>query len=72
MDNLTSLPFFLFDLQEAFLYIYSWESLLDLKNEKYMVSYLGRAQLFLPLAIVFILEYLSSGHKLWLLSLGPI
>ena len=52
--------------------MYSWESLLDLENDKHMVSYLGRAQLLLLLAFVFILEYLSIGHKLQLLILGPI
>ena len=46
----------------------SREGLLDLTNEKYVVSYLGRAQLLL----LFILEFLSSGDKLQLLSLGPI
>ena len=64
MSNLTALPF---DLQEAFLRIYSWECLLDLENEKYVVSLLGRAQLLL-----FILEYLSTGDELQLFSLGPI
>ena len=64
MSNLTALPF---DLQEAFLCIYSWECLLDLENEKYVVSHLGRAQLLL-----FILEYLSTGDELQLFSLGPI
>ena len=41
--RLTSLPF---DLQGAFLHMYSREGLLDLENEKYVVSvvYLGRAQ----------------------------
>ena len=33
----------LFDLQEAFLFKYGQEGLLDLENEKYEVSYLGRA-----------------------------
>ena len=46
----------------------SWEGLLDLENEEYVVSCLGTAQLLL----LFILEYLSTGDKLQLLSLGPI
>ena len=46
----------------------SQEGLLDLENEEYMVSYLGRAQLLL----LFILEYLFTGDRLQLLSLGPI
>ena len=49
----------------------SQEGLHDFQNEKYMVSYLGRAQLLLPPAIVF-LEYLSREDKLQLGSLGPI
>lgn len=36
------------------------------------IFYLGRAQLVLPLTIVFILEYLSMGDKFQLISLGPI
>ena len=38
--------------------MYSWECLLDLSNEKYVVAvfYLGRAQIF----FLFILEYLST------------
>ena len=63
MSRLTALPF---DLQEAFLCMYSWECLLDLENEKYEVFHLGRAQLLL------ILEYLSTGDELQLFSLGPI
>ena len=50
----------------------SQEGLHDFQNEEYMVSYLGIAQLLLLLAFVFILEYLSIGHKLQLLILGPI
>ena len=64
MNRLTALPF---DLQEVFLRMYIWECLLDLENEKYVVSHLGRAQLLL-----FILEYLSTGDELQLFSLGPI
>ena len=46
----------------------SWEGFLDLKNEKYMVSlslisYMGRAQLLLSPAIIFMLEYLFTGVK---------
>lgn len=63
MSRLTALPF---DLQEAFLGMYSWECLLDLENEKYEVFHLGRAQLLL------ILEYLSTGDELQLLSLGSV
>ena len=33
--------------------------------------YLGKAQVLLTSAIIFILEYLSTGDKLQLLSLGP-
>ena len=36
------------------------------------ISYLGKAQFLLPLAIVFVLEYLSSGEKLHLFSLRLI
>ena len=48
--------------------MHSWEGLLDLKNEKYMVSlslisYTGRAQLLLSPAIIFMLEYLFTGLK---------
>ena len=48
--------------------MHSWEGLLDLKNEKYMVSlslisYTGRAQLLLSPAIIFMLEYLFTGVK---------
>ena len=52
----------LFLAPEAFLCWCSQEGLLDLKNEKYVVSisYLGRTQLLLVPAIVFILEYLST------------
>ena len=64
MNRLTARPF---DLQEVFLRMYSWECLLDLEKEKYVVSHLGRAQLLL-----FILEYLSTGDDLQLFSLGPI
>ena len=64
MNRLTARPF---DLQEVFLRMYSWECLLDLEKEKYVVSHLGRAQLLL-----FILEYLSTGDELQLFSLGPI
>ena len=46
----------------------SWEHLLDLEKEKNVVSYLNSVQLFL----LFILQYLSTGNKFWLLSLGPI
>ena len=46
----------------------SREGLLDLENEKHVVSYLGRAQLLL----LFILEYLPTGDKLQLFHLGPI
>ena len=51
--------------------MYSWEGLLDLENEKYVVSvfYLGGLSSSLPPAI---LEYLSTGDKLQLVSLGPI
>ena len=51
--------------------MYSLEGLLDLENEKYVVSvfYLGRPQ---PLLLYFISECLSTGDKLQLLSLGPI
>ena len=46
----------------------SWEDLLDLKNEKYMVSlslisYMGRAQLLLSPALIFVLEYLFTEVK---------
>ena len=47
-----------FDLQRAFLRAYSWKVLLNLKVEKYVVSYLGRAQ---PLSCYFVLEYQSTG-----------
>ena len=49
--------------------MYSREGLPDFKNEIYVISDLGRAQLLLHPAI---LEYLSTGDKLRLLSLGPI
>ena len=53
--------------------MYSQKVLFYLENEKHVVSffYLGRAQLLLPLALVFILEYLSTGDQLQLLSLQP-
>ena len=47
----------------------SQEGLLDLKNEIHVVSCLGRAWLLLPPVI---LEDLSTGDELQLLSLGPI
>ena len=58
----------LFDLQGTFLRLCSWEGLLDLENEKYVSSvfYVGRAQLLLPPAV---LEYLSTGNDLQLISL---
>ena len=48
--------------------MHRWEGLLDLENEKYMVSlslisYTGRAQLLLSPAIIFMLEYLFTGVK---------
>ena len=48
--------------------MHRWEGLLDLENEKYMVSlslisYAGRAQLLLSPAIIFMLEYLFTGVK---------
>ena len=49
-----------FDLQRAFLHACSWEVLLNLKVEKYLVSYLGRAQ---PLSCYFVLEYRSTGKN---------
>ena len=57
-----------FDLRGTFLSMCNQEGLLDLENQKDVVSYLGRA----PLLLLFILEYLSTGDKLQLLSLGPI
>ena len=45
----------------------SREGLLDLKNEKYVISFI-RPQLLL----FFVLKYLSMGDKLQLFSLGPI
>ena len=53
----------------------SFGGLLDLKNEKYVVSlafYPNRTQLLLAPAIIFILKYLSTGDRFQLLSLGPI
>ena len=46
----------------------SQEGLLDLENEEYVVSHLGRAQLLLTPATIFILECLSIGDRLYLLS----
>ena len=43
--------------------MHSQESLLDLENEKYVMSYLDRAQF----CLLFILEHLSTGDKLQLL-----
>ena len=56
-----------FDLQGAFLHTCSWEGLLDLRNEEYVVFYLGRAQP--PPSSSFygvsaIEEFLSTGEKL--------
>ena len=49
--------------------MYSWEDLLDLENEKYMVSvfYLGRSQRLL----LFILDYLSTGTNSSCSAWGP-
>ena len=49
--------------------MYSWEGLTDLENEKYKVSYLGRAQLFSKSCYSGV-----SVHReqFQLLSLGPI
>ena len=51
--------------------MYSWEGLLDFKNEEYVVFYLfsGHGSAIL---LLLILEYLSIGDRLWLLSLEPI
>ena len=59
----------LFDPRGAFLCMRSWEGLLDLENRKYVVSlsFVGAG-----LSSSFTLEYLSTGGKLQLLSLGPI
>ena len=48
--------------------------LLDLKNEKYVVSifYPSRTQLLLAPAIIFIMKYVSTGDRFQLLSLGTI
>ena len=53
--------------------MHSWEGLLDFENEKYVVSFIwaGLSLSYYPV-IIFILEYLSTGDKLQLLSLGPI
>lgn len=52
--------------QEAFLQMCSLEGLLDLMNEKYVVSIFhpSRIQLFLVPTIIFMLEYLSTGDRL--------
>ena len=52
--------------QGAFLQMCSWEGLLDLMSEKYVVSIFhpSRIQLFLVPTIIFILEYLSTEDRL--------
>lgn len=52
--------------QGAFLQMCSWEGLLDLMNDKYVVSIFhpSRIQLFLVPTIIFMLEYLSTGDRL--------
>ena len=52
--------------------MYSWEGLLDLENEKYVVTISGLSLSYYPPAIIFILDYLSTGDKLQLLNLRPI
>ena len=61
-----------FDLRGALLRTCSREGLLELENEEYAVSRLGRAQPLLPPALIFTLGYLSPGDSLQLFSLGPI
>ena len=56
-----------FDLPRAFLRAYSWEVLLNLRVEKYVVSYLGRAQ---PL-LLFCLGVSVHRDELQWLSPGP-
>ena len=43
----------------------SQEGLHDFQNEKYMVSYLGRAQLLLPPAILEYLSTVDKSHSSW-------
>ena len=65
----------LFDLQGASLQVYSWEGVLDLENEKYvvLVFYLERTLLLLLLFWSICPKYqILFADKLQLLSLGPI
>ena len=60
MSRLTALPF---DLQEAFLRMYGWECLLDLENEKYVVSLSGIwADKLLSCACASLLTHLPRGQ----------
>ena len=54
---------------------HSWQGLLDVENEEYVVSlFFAWAGLssFLPLLLYFVLEYMFTGDKVQLLCLGPI
>ena len=64
----------LFSPQGTFLCMNSWKDLFDLKNEKYVVSlsFIWAGLRSSASAIIFILEYVSTGDRLQLLSLGPI
>ena len=53
----------------------SWEGLLDYENEDHLVFYLLSGQgtaSFLDCPVIDILEFLSRGNELLLLTLGPI
>ena len=43
-----------------------------MRNTCFLISYQSRTQLLLALAIIFVLEYLSTGKSFQLHSLGPI
>ena len=63
---------FPFDIRGGFLRLCGREGLLDLESEECVVSLSLIWAAPLLLAVIFVLEYLSTGDKLQLLSLGPI